>query len=110
MIHLFGRYILTKGEYEELVQKIDILDNARGSLNRKLNKMGEKKMIIMKGRYGSLDLLPLHDALDLMVKRFREDAVKKINPSIDIELHPDGVTRDITLKFEYYDVTKREGK
>jgi hypothetical protein len=42
-----------------------------------------------------------------MDKQFRADVSKQITPTIEIELHPDGVTRDVKMKFEWLDYTDK---
>jgi hypothetical protein len=108
MLKIFGLRILTKNEYENITGQVYHLSNATNLLNCRLDKLeGRRKCFTQKGRYGSHDLLPFDDALALMDKQFRADVSKQITPTIEIELHPDGVTRDVKMKFEWLDYTDK---
>ena len=108
MIKIFGFRILTKKEYAGITGSIELLSKTESLLNRNLNKIeGRKRCFIQKGRYCSHDLLPFDDALNLMIKNFRNDISNQIDPEIDIQIHPDGVTRDVRLTFEYLEVENK---
>lgn len=108
MIKIFGLRILTKKEYEGLTGQVDLLSSTRRLLNGRLDVIeGQRRCFVQKGRYSSHDPLPFNDALALMDKQFRADVSTMITPKIDIELHPDGVTRDVKMRLDWLDYTNK---
>lgn len=57
----------------------------------------EFKKYFMTGVWTPRDPLPFDDALELMIRRAREDLKDKIDIHVDIETWDDGVTKTVRL-------------
>lgn len=57
----------------------------------------EFKKYCMSGVWTARDPMPFDDALDLMIRTFRDECKDNIDIDVDVETWPDGVTKTVRL-------------